>query len=291
MTTAIVRMFFIAVAITFLRRADAGLVRHEADVDQPHHHDGPEVELLREDRAVETQALRRSRLYFSASTWAMTKSIILAPSLGCHPVWRMLTLTVAGQRIRIRSGRAMTNLYILSARRVCSKYIGRDAIRRLGSASGRDVGGSGREARWRAPLERQDGHRGWGRAAPRPARERDPVRGHQDGLVLARPATGCCAGSSTSPPSATGCHACFIYFVESDRLVLRAASPRYSSFVGELELGVDEGLTGMGGADPHPRVHPRQRDRRPAHEVRPGARGGAVPVDDRGPDPVARRTR
>jgi GAF domain-containing protein len=43
---------------------------------------------------------------------------------------------------------------------------------------------------------------------------------------------------------ATGCHACFIYVLESERLVLRAASPRYSRFVGELELGLDEGLTG-----------------------------------------------
>jgi GAF domain-containing protein len=43
---------------------------------------------------------------------------------------------------------------------------------------------------------------------------------------------------------ATGCHACFIYFLEAEQLVLRAASPRYSRFVGELELGVDEGLTG-----------------------------------------------
>jgi GAF domain-containing protein len=43
---------------------------------------------------------------------------------------------------------------------------------------------------------------------------------------------------------ATDCHACFIYFLEGERLVLRAASPRYSRFVGELELGVDEGLTG-----------------------------------------------
>jgi GAF domain-containing protein len=43
---------------------------------------------------------------------------------------------------------------------------------------------------------------------------------------------------------ATGCHACFIYFLEGERLVLRAASPRYSGFVGELELGVDEGLAG-----------------------------------------------
>jgi GAF domain-containing protein len=43
---------------------------------------------------------------------------------------------------------------------------------------------------------------------------------------------------------ATGCHACFIYFLESDRLILRAASPRYSRWVGELGLSVDEGLTG-----------------------------------------------
>jgi GAF domain-containing protein len=43
---------------------------------------------------------------------------------------------------------------------------------------------------------------------------------------------------------ATGCHACFIYFVEGDRLVLRAASPRYSDLVGELGWGLDEGLTG-----------------------------------------------
>src|SRR5919206_405663 len=43
---------------------------------------------------------------------------------------------------------------------------------------------------------------------------------------------------------ATACHACFIYFVEDDRLVLRAASPRYSELVGKLEWGLDEGLTG-----------------------------------------------
>jgi GAF domain-containing protein len=43
---------------------------------------------------------------------------------------------------------------------------------------------------------------------------------------------------------ATGCHACFIYFLEGERLVLRAASKRYSRFVGELGLGVDEGLAG-----------------------------------------------
>ncbi len=43
---------------------------------------------------------------------------------------------------------------------------------------------------------------------------------------------------------ATRCHAAFIYFLEGERLVLRAASPRYSDFVGKLGFGVDEGLAG-----------------------------------------------
>ncbi len=43
---------------------------------------------------------------------------------------------------------------------------------------------------------------------------------------------------------ATGCHACFIYFVESSRLTLRAASARYERLVGKLGWGLDEGLTG-----------------------------------------------
>jgi GAF domain-containing protein len=52
------------------------------------------------------------------------------------------------------------------------------------------------------------------------------------------------AGIVDIATDATGCHACFIYFVESDRLVLRAASARYSRFVGEVSFGLDEGLTG-----------------------------------------------
>src|SRR3954447_20907379 len=43
---------------------------------------------------------------------------------------------------------------------------------------------------------------------------------------------------------ATNCHAAFIYFVERDRLVLRAASKSYSHLVGSLAWGVGEGLTG-----------------------------------------------
>ena len=42
-----------------LASRDAGLVRHEAHVDEPHEHDGEEVELLAEDDAVETEALDR----------------------------------------------------------------------------------------------------------------------------------------------------------------------------------------------------------------------------------------
>jgi GAF domain-containing protein len=43
---------------------------------------------------------------------------------------------------------------------------------------------------------------------------------------------------------ATNCHAAFIYFVERDRLVLRAASKSYSHLVGTLAWAVSEGLTG-----------------------------------------------
>ena len=43
---------------------------------------------------------------------------------------------------------------------------------------------------------------------------------------------------------ATGCHACFIYFLEGERLVMRAASPQYRQLLGKVELGLDEGLAG-----------------------------------------------
>ncbi len=55
---------------------------------------------------------------------------------------------------------------------------------------------------------------------------------------------------------AAASHACFIYFVDGDRLVLKAASPRYARFVGELSLGIDEGLAGWGGAQQDPGIHP-----------------------------------
>ncbi len=43
---------------------------------------------------------------------------------------------------------------------------------------------------------------------------------------------------------ATHCHAAFIYFLQRDRLVLGAASPRYAHLEGEISFPVDEGLTG-----------------------------------------------
>ena len=43
---------------------------------------------------------------------------------------------------------------------------------------------------------------------------------------------------------ATGCHACFIYLLEDDRLTIRAASPVFAEAVGRVQMGVDEGLTG-----------------------------------------------
>jgi GAF domain-containing protein len=43
---------------------------------------------------------------------------------------------------------------------------------------------------------------------------------------------------------ATDCHACFVYFLEGDRLRLQAASPQYAGLVGRIGWSVDEGLTG-----------------------------------------------
>jgi hypothetical protein len=43
---------------------------------------------------------------------------------------------------------------------------------------------------------------------------------------------------------ATGCHACFIYLLEGDRLTIRAASPVFAEAVDNVQMGLDEGLTG-----------------------------------------------
>ena len=51
---------------------------------------------------------------------------------------------------------------------------------------------------------------------------------------------------------ATNCHAAFIYFVERDRLVLRAASKSYSHLVGTLALGRRRGAHRAGSRAPRP---------------------------------------
>lgn len=43
---------------------------------------------------------------------------------------------------------------------------------------------------------------------------------------------------------ATGCHACFIYLLERDRLTMRAASPVFGGAVGLVQMDLNEGLTG-----------------------------------------------
>ena len=52
------------------------------------------------------------------------------------------------------------------------------------------------------------------------------------------------AGIVDIATEATGSHACLIYLVDGDRLVLAAASPVHREFVGRIEMGFDEGLTG-----------------------------------------------
>ena len=43
---------------------------------------------------------------------------------------------------------------------------------------------------------------------------------------------------------ATDCHACFIYLLDGDEVVIRAASPVFGDAVGHVRFPVDEGLTG-----------------------------------------------
>jgi len=52
------------------------------------------------------------------------------------------------------------------------------------------------------------------------------------------------AGVVDIATEATDCHACLIYLRQGDRLVLRAASPVHKRFVGRIEMGFDEGVTG-----------------------------------------------
>src|ERR1044071_6002608 len=56
------------------------------------------------------------------------------------------------------------------------------------------------------------------------------------------------AGVVDIATEATGSHACLIYLVDGDRLVLRAASPGHHAFLGPVEMGLAGGGAGWGAA-------------------------------------------
>ena len=64
----------------------------------------------------------------------------------------------------------------------------------------------------------------------------------------------------------------------------QAASEPYEHLVGEIALERGEGLAWWAAEHKEPGVHPRRAARRPAREVRPRARGGALPVARLRPD-------
>ena len=56
---------------------------------------------------------------------------------------------------------------------------------------------------------------------------------------------------------ATGCHACFIYFLEGERLVLRAASPQLLAASSASSSSASTRAGRLGRAHQDARVHPR----------------------------------
>jgi GAF domain-containing protein len=64
------------------------------------------------------------------------------------------------------------------------------------------------------------------------------------------------AGVVDIATEATGCHACLIYLVEDDRLLLRAASPVHRKLVGTIEMGIGEGVTGWVARENEPALIP-----------------------------------
>ena len=92
---------------------------------------------------------------------------------------------------------------------------------------------------------------------------------------------------------ASAVHACFVYLHDRD-----GAAPRPPGGVGAVRGLVGQivlerrGRPRLVGDRAAPgRLHPRQRARRSTREVRPRARGGAVPVARRGPAPRPARRR
>ena len=58
---------------------------------------------------------------------------------------------------------------------------------------------------------------------------------------------------------ATDCHACFLYMLEDETLTIRAASPVYAAAVGNVQMRLDEGLTGGSRASACPSSSARTR--------------------------------
>src|SRR5918997_3553672 len=91
---------------------------------------------------------------------------------------------------------------------------------------------------------------------------------------------------------ATRCHACLIYLVEGDRLVLRAASPVHASFVGRISMGLDEGVAGWVAREAEPALirdealHDPRMKYFPELEEERWQSMAAVPVPARGGDVI-----
>ena len=73
--------------------------------------------------------------------------------------------------------------------------------------------------------------------------------------------------------------------------MLRAASPRYSSFVGKLELGLDEGLAGWVARTKTPEFIRENAMADPRMKFVPELEEEQLPVDGRGADPRQGRRR
>ena len=79
-------------------------------------------------------------------------------------------------------------------------------------------------------------------------------------------------------------HACFVYLVEDDRLVLEAASDPYAHLVGTIALERGEGLAWWAAEHKEPAWIRDELLDDPRVEVRARARGGALPVARLRPD-------
>ena len=77
---------------------------------------------------------------------------------------------------------------------------------------------------------------------------------------------------------ATGCHACLIWFLDGDRLVLRSSSAPYEHLAGVVSMELGEGLAGWVVKTRRSAFIKEQSAQGPPGEVLPGVRGGAVPI-------------